>query len=517
MDAGAWQRLGDYLRETQLLGSIQNTLYWDQNTRMPVGGASWRGEQLSLVARELHARQTSSLFKSLLEDAKAELEKERVSGDLTPSQDLQKSCNIRLLEQDFHRQERLDRVLVSDLAEAKAIGYNSWQNARASADFLSFSPALARLIELRKEQARQLAEPRTCWETLAQPFEPDVTYSRLEELFAPLREKLPCLIERVRTSNAPLERKPWDLSVSAQQGLCDELLAEWGRDDSISCVGSSPHPFSITLGPKDFRLTTRIVSGQPFSSFLATAHEWGHSLYEQGLPSQRHQWFAWPLGQATSMGVHESQSLFWENRVARSKEFADRWWKRFKKVGAPIESSKELWKLMNPLTPGSNRVEADELSYGLHILIRTELEIALLEGGLEVDDLPYEWNRRYQAFLGLKPKNDVEGCLQDVHWSEGLFGYFPSYLLGHLISAQLSEAMCNDFSGASIDSADPIAKFVSEGKESTLLEWLRVHVHLHGRSMNAEQLVESISGKKLSSEPFLVYLEKKLNLLEHCS
>ena len=172
---------------------------------------------------------------------------------------------------------------------------------------------------------------------------------------------------------------PWDLPDAVQQRLCNQLLSSWGRSEQITAVARSPHPFSITLGPRDYRITTRVVTGQPLSCFLATAHEWGHSLYEQGLPDQTHQWFAWPLGQATSMAVHESQSLFWENRVARSREFAQTWWTSFRDAGAPLQRSEDLWTAMNPLAPGLNRVEADELSYGLHILIRTDLEIALLE------------------------------------------------------------------------------------------------------------------------------------------
>ena len=235
-------------------------------------------------------------------------------------------------------------------------------------------------------------------------------------------------------------------------------------------MARSPHPFSITLGPSDYRITTRVVPGQPLSCFLATAHEWGHSLYEQGLPDQSHQWFAWPLGQATSMAVHESQSLFWENRVARSLP-AEQWWQRFAEAGAPFSGADDLWRAMNPLAPGVNRVEADELSYGLHILIRTDLEIALLEEGLAVEDLPGEWNR-YKQLLGIEPTSDAEGCLQDVHWSEGLFGYFPSYLLGHLISAQLSEAMEMEI-GAPKSSTSPLVTSLrcSAGCVRTCMAW----------------------------------------------
>ena len=494
----AWDRLGDYLHQTKITGSIASTLYWDQNTRMPSAGASWRGEQLALLAIQLHSRQSSREYADLIQEARVEWSQ---SG-LSTTEKLACGRNLDLLEQDLGRQQALDPALVAALATAKANGYNNWQQARAKSDFGLFAPSLRSIIGLRQEQARQLAEPRSCWETLAQPFEPDLTLKRLQELFAPLRQRLPELLQRA--GGQPRQRElSWDLPEPAQQQLCDTLLSSWGRDASITCVARSPHPFSITLGPSDYRITTRVVPGQPLSCFLATAHEWGHSLYEQGLPDQKHQWFAWPLGQATSMAVHESQSLFWENRVARSQPFAQQWWKEFEAAGAPLPSADALWRAMNPLAPGLNRVEADELSYGLHIMIRTDLEIALLEQGLPVEELPAEWNRRYGELLGVTPANDAEGCLQDVHWSEGLFGYFPSYLLGHLISAQLSEAMA-----AAIGCPED---HVRRGDVSPLLDWLRQHVHPVGRAMNAEQLVQSVSGRALTPEPFLLYLEDKLD------
>ena len=512
MPAVAWQRLGEYLLETRLLGSIQSTLYWDQSTAMPHAGASWRADQLSLIAKQLHARQSSSHFEALISEAKVEFEEARVKGDMNSKEELAKLRNLELLKQELNRQKSLDPKLVGQLAIAKSEGYNCWQQSKRNADFQLFAPALTSLIALRQEEAGQLAEPRSCWETLAQPFEPDLTFLRLKELFDPLRTLLPELVEKVRTMK-PSPKKNWELDSALQKNLTKRLLDDWGRDDSITSVAQSPHPFSSTLGPRDFRLTTRIVKGQPLSSFLATAHEWGHSLYEQGLPSQSHQWFAWPLGLATSMSVHESQSLFWENRVARSKSFSERWWSRFAELGAPINSALDLWHFLNPLTPGLNRVEADELSYGLHILIRTDLEIALLEDGLEVDALPSEWNRRYKDFLGALPADDAEGCLQDVHWSEGLFGYFPSYLLGHLISAQLAEAMSGEFRAQGCEAVDPLEAFILSGEESRLLDWLRSNVHCHGRQLNAEQLVQKVTGKKLSSAPFIHYLLNKLEKL----
>ena len=513
----AWNKLGEFLHETRLIGSIQNTLYWDQNTAMPFGGASWRGEQLSLLARILHSRQTSSQLEELISEAKDEMDKNQLSGDLSPFQLEEYKRNLQLLNQDQLRQKSLDPVLVSHIAKAQSEGYMLWQKARSSNDFNIFKPSLKLLISLRQQQAKQINEESSCWETLAQPFEPDLTKVRLDELFLPLRKLLPDLLEKVRSIKRP-SLPNWDLAVSDQRKLCNLLLDELGRDENITCLANSPHPFSITLGPKDFRITSRIVPGQPLSCFLATAHEWGHSLYEQGLPEETHQWFAWPLGQATSMAIHESQSLFWENRVARSFAFSERFWNRFSDLGAPLDSSFDLWLAMNKFQPGLNRVEADELTYGLHILIRTDLEIDLLERGMEVDALPSEWNDRYQKLLGLSPGSDREGCLQDVHWSEGQFGYFPSYLLGHLISAQISEAMNSSFSGVNEDKAeDSIDNLVSEGDYKRILSWLRKEIHPHGRRVNAEDLVRNVTGESLSSSPFLKYLEKKIELLSSSS
>ncbi len=505
----SWKKLDGYLRETQLLGSIHNALYWDQNTSMPSCAASWRGEQLSFLAKCLHTRQSSTEFENLIKEAREESHLEALKNGIDINN---KTRNLDLLELELRRQKKLDSKLVVHLATAQTEGYALWKEAKENNDFKRFAPALKKLIDLRQEQANQLDESRSCWETLAQPFEPDLTIKRLNELFIPLRTRLPELIAKAKAVSSKNLLK-WDLDQSSQQKLCELLLNQWGRNKEITSLARSPHPFSITLGPQDFRLTTRVVEGQPFSCFLATAHEWGHSLYEQGLPLQNHQWFAWPLGQATSMGVHESQSLFWENRVARSKAFSDRFWTYFSNEGAPLNSGLDLWKSMNPLLPGLNRVEADELSYGLHILIRTDLEIALLQEGLDVWDLPTEWNKRYKELLGVTPENDSEGCLQDVHWSEGSFGYFPSYLLGHLISAQLSEAMIFSLRKEGVKGEDPIGECIREGNEIKLLEWLRNEVHHYGRQVNAEQLVEKVTGRCLSCNPFLNYLENKLKML----
>jgi carboxypeptidase Taq len=497
----AFALLHQHLHQTRLLGSISSALYFDQNTVMPAAGAAWRGEQLALLAGQLHERQSSAEYAELVAAAAAEL-----SADAPPQQ----RRNLQLLRLELERQRCLDPALVAALAKAQSRGNAVWQDARARNDFSAFAPALEELIALRRQQANQLAgaEPvtRSPWEILAQPFEPDVSKARLEELFAPLKAELPALLEQIAATSTP-QPAPAELPEAVQEQLCADLLDSWGYDASRCQRSRSAHPFSCTVGPADFRITTRVVPGQPLSAFLATAHEWGHSLYEQGLLRTDDHFFPWPLGEATSMGVHESQSLFWECRVARSRAFAERWHPRFcAGLGRdPWGGAFGFWRALNPLKPGLIRVEADELSYCLHIVLRFELELALLEQAMPVEDLPGQWNQRMQELLGIHPETDSEGCLQDIHWAEGLMGYFPSYALGNLISAQISETFENE-NGS-------IQALISSGEEAKLQAWLGKTVWPLGRSVNGEELVEQVSGRPLSPQPFLSYLRTKVEEL----
>ena len=498
----AFSQLHQHLHQTRLLGSISSALYYDQNTVMPTAGASWRGEQLALLAGQLHERQSSAEYAELVAAAESELDTE-VSHE--------RRRNLQLLRLELERQRCLDPALVSALAKAQSRGNAVWQAARKRNDFSTFAPALQELIALRRQQATQLAAaepvPRSPWEILAQPFEPDISKTRLAELFAALKDELPAMLDQVRSIGST-QPPAIDLPEALQEQLCSELLDSWGYDPARCQRSRSAHPFSCTVGPQDFRITTRVVPGQPLSAFLATAHEWGHSLYEQGLPRSDDHYFPWPLGEATSMGVHESQSLFWECRVARSRAFAERWHSRFcDGLGSdPWNGAFGFWRALNPLKPGLIRVEADELSYCLHIVLRYELELALLEHEMPVDELPQQWNQRMQDLLGIQPQTDSEGCLQDIHWAEGLMGYFPSYALGHLISAQLSETFEKE-NGS-------IQALIACGDENRLQAWLCQTVWPLGRSVNAEELVEKVSGHPLSAQPFLTYLRAKVAELQ---
>jgi carboxypeptidase Taq len=415
--ASAFGRLHAYLHQTRLLGSISSALYYDQNTVMPSAGADWRGEQLALLARQIHQRQSSDTYRELLAAAEQEVHQCGEAPAATHR-------NLALLRLEAARQSCLDPTLVGRIATAQSRGNAIWQEAKRRDDFSLFAPALAEMIELRLLQATQLADaepvPRSPWEILAQSFEPDISTGRLQELFAPLAAEIPALLAQLPADPPPpLPEIPEAL----QERLCSDLLTSWGYDEARCQRSRSAHPFSCTVGPSDFRITTRVVPGQPLAAFLATAHEWGHSLYEQGLPRGDDHYFPWPLGEATSMGVHESQSLFWECRVARSRAFAALWHPRFQEgLGHdPWGGAQGLWRALNPMRPGPTRVEADELSYCLHIVLRFELELALLEQGMPVAELPERWRQRMDALLGVVPASDAEGCLQDIHWAEGLF------------------------------------------------------------------------------------------------
>ena len=490
-----WNKLGDYLKETQLLGSIQNTLYWDQNTMMPKQGGPWRAEQLTYIAKILHARSTSEEFAYLIDSANQELNEFETEDE----KNVDKKRNIQLLYQELDRQRKLDPKLVESLAKAKSEGYQNWQQAKSDSKYEIFLPSFKKLIKLRIEEAKQISDVFSTWETLAQPYEPDISKEWVFNIFGPLKKAIPSLLEKSKEYKST----NWDLNKESQNILCKKLLDDFGRDCNLVASAESPHPFSITLGPRDYRITTRIVKGEPLSSFLATAHEWGHSIYEQNLPSRSHQWFAWPLGQATSMSVHESQSLFWENRIVKSKSFIKGFFKHFHKHNIPFKNYLEFWRSINTFKAGLNRVEADELTYGMHILIRTELEIELIEDGLDPKDLPFEWNKRYKNLLGVKPKSDKEGCLQDVHWSEGAFGYFPSYLIGHIISAQITNKMEQEL--GSLD-------YLIENKDYKLIiKWLKENVHKYGRSLNAMQLVQKITNVDINPNFFINYLNQKID------
>lgn len=495
-----------YLRESAHLHSVGNVLGWDQETYMPEGGAEARAEQAALIARLYHERQSSPELGALIAACESEVD---------ATADTVEGANLRELRRDYAKRTRVPASLVARLAEARSKAQQAWKDARARDDFEAFRPKLDTVLELTRERASCLADGKAeLYDALLDDYEPDMTAAEIQAVFGPLRTELTELIRTIADNGTPPETRILAVRVPV------ERQAAFGRFVAESCgfsfdrgrIDVTTHPFCEGVGPGDTRMTTRYREDSWTDAFYGTMHEMGHGLYDQGLPlgaahgvpavpSQ----FGLPSGEAVSLGMHESQSRLWENAVGRSEAF----WRfalphaqRLMGDGFVAQTPTSIASAVNTAEPSLIRVEADEGTYNLHVMIRFEIERALVRGDLSTRDLPAAWNDAYRQTLGVEVPTDREGCLQDVHWSFGLFGYFPTYTLGNLHMAQLWEAIRRDL--AEIDDQ------ITRGEFGPLLGWLRERIHLHGRRYPAAALTEKATGRPLSSAPLMAYLRGKL-------
>ncbi|MFY9342796.1 MAG: carboxypeptidase M32 [Planctomycetota bacterium] len=489
----AYDELRFHLRSATLLGSAAAVLAWDQETGMPRGAGDIRAEQLALLAQLQHERATDPRVGEWL--ARCEADRARLDPD--------QAANVREWRRDFDRATRLPGRLVAELAEVESKAQQAWADARAKDAFGKFRPWLERMVALQQQKADCLRAPgQSRWDALADLYEPGMNAAALRALFAPLREALVALRERLAAGKRPddsLARAPVD--EQKQEAFGRAVLTAMGFDFARGRLDRSAHPFCTRVG-NDVRLTTRYRPDAVLDALGSTMHEGGHGLYEQGLDDAH---FGTPLGEAVSLGVHESQSRTWENHVGRSEPFW-RWCLPIAQhhLGGPWRSADPMaaFRAANVVRPSLIRVEADEATYDLHVMVRFELEQALVGGDLGVANLPGEWNRLYRDQLGVAVPDDRRGCLQDVHWSCGLFGYFPTYTLGNLYAAQFTAAADRALGG--------LPELLAKGQFATLREWLRRHVHRHGRRHPPGELCRLVTGQPLSSAPFLEYLEAKL-------
>lgn len=462
---------------------------------MPRGGGELRSRQLALLAELAHARATSPEVEDwlLVCEADAQL---LLDGD--------RAAIVRGLRRDRDRATRLPTRLVAELAQHESKAQQEWVEARAASDYARFLLVLKRMVELQQQKAACLARPgQSKWDALADLYEPGANEADLAALFAPLRERLVALRHeldhRGRRPKDDFARVPFD--AAAQERCVRAVLGAMGFDFERGRLDRSAHPFCTGSGG-DVRLTTRFAKDNFLDALGSTMHEGGHGLYEQGLDEAQ---AGTPLGEAVSLGIHESQSRLWENHVGRSLPFFEWAQPVFREhLGSSMDafSPRALFESANLVTPSLIRVEADELTYDLHVMIRFELERRLLDGSLGCEDLPAAWNARYRDDLGVAVPDDRRGCLQDVHWSCGLFGYFPTYTLGNLYAAQFAEAARRalpDFDG-----------MLARGEFAPLREWLRENVHRHGRRYEPRELCRRATGRDLSTEPFLHHLETRL-------
>ncbi len=489
-------KLVDALREVGTLSSIGYVLEWDEQTQMPPGGAEHRAHQKAVIARLAHARLTDPALGDLLAAAEDE-----AAGDPPDSDRRAIVCQAR---RSYDRAVRLPGSLVEEFARTTALAHHGWVEARQAADVGRFVPWLEKVVGLCQAKAACLSAPgRPVYDALLDEFEPGETTAGLRDIFAALETPLTELVRAVKESGRSPRREVLtrEFPVGAQEALGREAAAALGYDFDRGRLDVSVHPFSITLGPGDSRITTRYHARRFNDSFFGVLHETGHALYEQGLPPEH---FGTGLGEACSMGVHESQSRLWENLVGRTPAFWQHFFPKARAMfpGVLDDVSPDEWvAALNDIGPTPIRVESDEATYNLHILLRFELEQAIVTGDLKPADVAAAWDGRLHELLGITPPDAAAGCLQDVHWAAGLFGYFPTYSLGNLIASQLFEAARRALGDLESDFA--------RGEFGPLRDWLRRNVHRHGQRYSARELVQRATGSPLSADPLIAHLRTK--------
>jgi carboxypeptidase Taq len=490
----AYEHLLRHVREAHLLASTAALLAWDQETGMPSGAGDVRARQLELLATLQHQRTVDPRVGAWLAACEA---------DPALPQHADAAANVRELRRDHDRATRLPAALVAELAATESRAQQAWAQARAASDFAAFRPWLERMIVLQQQKADCLrVDGQSRWDALADLYEPGMRAADLRVLFAPLRTQLVALRQRLQGGRAPdaaFQRVAID--EGRQEAFVRAVAAAMGFDFARGRIDRSAHPFCTSTGG-DVRLTTRFHRDNVLDALGSTMHETGHGLYEQGLEVHH---LGTPLGEAVSLGIHESQSRLWENHVGRSREFWQWCWPLAQQhLGSACEGhgAASVFAAANLVQPSLIRVEADEATYDLHVMVRFELEQDLLTGELPPADLPARWNALYRDYLDVEVPDDRRGCLQDVHWSCGLFGYFPTYTLGNLYAAQFAAAADRALGG--------LAPMLARGAFSPLREWLREHVHRHGRRFTPAELVHNATGEPVSATAFLTHLDRKL-------
>lgn len=488
-------------RRAALLSSCAAVLNWDRETYMPAGGAEHRSDQLSLLAGVAHEWATAPRIGELLELLRDE--------PLSHSDGADAQANIREIRRAYRRATCLPQRLVEELARVTALAQQHWAEARAKKSFALFEPWLARIIQLKREEAAAVgySDEGEPYDALLDEYEPGVSSAAVAIIFDQLRQELVPLLQAVQSSGrtAPVEILHRRFPLAEQKVFAHEAAERIGFDFHCGRMDVTTHPFCSGFGPGDCRLTTRYDDQFFSSAFFGTLHEAGHGMYEQGLP---HAAFGTPLGSAVSLGIHESQSRLWENLVGRSEAFWQHFFPRartlFSEALGDVSLSQFLFAI-NAVGASFIRVEADEVTYNLHIMLRFELERDLISGRLESADVPAAWNARFFSDFGLQPAHDAQGCLQDIHWSAGLFGYFPTYALGNMYAAQLFEA-----AGRQLGSLPDLFR---RGEFRTLLSWLRTNVHVHGQKFSAGDLIQKVTGQPLSDEPLVRHLRMRFSPL----
>ena len=480
----AYDDLMAFQRETEALAQVAGRLGWDQETMMPDGAVEQRAEEHGAMAGVLHARRIDPRIGEWLQTAEA--------GDEIAA------ANLRLIRRDFERTAMVPAQLSAALARETSRAHRVWAQARADEDVAAFLPALSRVLDLRREEAACIAGDADPYDALLDSYEPGATAAQLSAMFGALRPRLSELRARILERPEP-PALSGNFPEAGQLALSAELALAFGYDLGMGRIDKAVHPFSSGSG-LDVRITTRTAPDDPFNCFYSTIHEVGHAAYEQGIDRQH---LLTPVGAGVSMGVHESQSRIYENQLGRSEAFCGWLYGRmrdtFGEIG--VGSEREFYRAVNRVTSGYIRTEADEVQYNLHVLLRFDLERALVSGDLAVADLEAAWNDRFAADFGFAVDRPSHGVLQDVHWSEGLFGYFPTYSLGNVYAGCLHEAL-----RAAVPDLDDR---LSRGDTTAATGWLRQNVQQFGGLYQPVELITRATGDVPSEGPLLAYLGAK--------
>jgi carboxypeptidase Taq len=487
-------QLKEILGEVSDLNHAASLLGWDQQTYMPPAGGEARGQQLATLGKIAQEMSTSDKVGHLIDDLKKEFE------GADPSSD--DAAYVRVAARNFDKASRVPPEYVAEQAVVSTKAFEAWVEAKGKADFSIFRPHLEKVLDLVKKYISFFPPADHPYDTLLDDFEPGMKTSDVHAIFNPLRPKQVELLKRIAAKpkikddflfKKYNEKKLWDFG--------EEVIKSYGYDFNRGRQDKVPHPFETSFSVNDVRITTRFEADKPLAMLFSTMHESGHAMYEQGVsPAYERS----VLAHGTSLAVHESQSRMWENLVGRSLPFWEHFYPKFKKI-FPSQLDgvglKAFYRAINKVQPSFIRVNADEATYNMHIMLRLELEIAMVEGKVAVKDLPELWNTKMQEYLGVTPPNDARGVLQDVHWSYGAIGYFSTYALGNLVSAQLWEKINQDIP----DLEDQIRK----GKFDALLSWLREKIHVFGHKYDPQDLVQKVTGSKINSAPYVRYLTEK--------
>ena len=492
-----FKELCQHVRETSYLESTSALLEWDQQTKLPAKAGEYRSEQITFIAGQIHKRRTDPRLGELI----GELSESSLASDTRSDT----GATIRELKRDYDKRVKLPVSLVETLAHSASVGQSLWVKARKENDFKKFAPQLKKIFELKKEQADALDWEDCRYDALLDEYEPGGKTKEVALVLDALREDLVPLVAEIAASGfkPPTEILRRKYPVEAQKKFGREASSQIGFQYDRGRLDITHHPFCTETGPNDCRITTRYDENFFNSAFFGTLHEAGHGIYEQGLRTDQ---YGLPPGKYCSLGIHESQSRLWENLVGRSSSF----WQYFfpiAKTHFPTAlddvEMKDFYHAINNVSPSLIRVEADEATYNLHIIIRFQLEQAIIDGDLDTDDLPTAWNQKYEEYLGLTPPSDADGVLQDVHWSAGLVGYFPTYSLGNLYASQL-------FQAAERQIGD-LGQLFIKGEFLPLKNWLNEHVHEKGKCLSGPELGAEVTGSKLSHKLLIKQLREKLS------